>query len=659
MLKKFQNFPFSAFLLMISILTYAPFFWERGFYWDEVPWTWIYFRLGPDALTQTFSTSRPFWGMLYQVTLPILGSDPWVWHLSLVFFRYLSAYLSYSLIKTIWPDRPTVARNASILFLVYPGLSQNFMGLMYTHFYIVLSAFIYSFLLTGCAIQKRQVWWHLPSLMLSIANILMMEYFYFLELLRPLYIWAVLGKRRSDLTSSLRHSSPYMLSFLLISIWRMFYFPNQNASYPYGTLEALKNSPLDGLLGLLKMVATSFWNTSIAVWFRTVEIFEISKTGFPTFLGAIALAAIIAVLLFIIKQPTVTQTSRRSDFLIGLIIWVFSGGAFWLVGSRTLPQLHFSTDRFTLPFMFSAALLAAFSLELLRSQNIRRILLVIMVAFSTAWQFTINRAFVRDREEHDRFFSQLIERVPSIPIGTTIITNDLPFQYYSDNSLSGTLNWLYSRPGEMDTILYYASVRSQEGRALSAGFEPGFEFSQNYLAKVFNGNTDQVLVFEYAPPACLRLLDPEIDPLNKLLPPDLREASALSLPTLAGNANSITIPDHLNQVSNPWCDLYQSASLAAVEGNWIEVMNYYSAAEEQGLSAQSPMEKLIFIEAAANLGDWKTAVSLTREVHEFSKASTSPSLCALWNRIRENTIEDEIPKETFESIIIELECSNL
>ena len=391
MLKKFQNFPFSALLLITSILTYAPFFWERGFYWDEVPWTWIYFRLGPDALTQTFSTSRPFWGMLYQVTLPILGSDPWVWHLSLVFFRFLSAYLAYSLIKTIWPERPEIARSASILFLVYPGLSQNFMGLMYTHFHIVLCAFMLSFILTARAIEKRQIWWHLPSLILSIANILMMEYFYFLELLRPLFIWAVMGKRRSDLLSSLRHSFPYLLSFLLISLWRMFYFPNQNASYPYGTLEALKNSPLDGFIGLIKMVGISFWNTSIWVWFRSFEIFRISETGLLTLLGSLVLAGIIAGLLFIFKQPVSTHVSRGADFLVALLSWVFSGGALWLVGSRTLPQLHFSTDRFTLPFMFSSALLAAFGLGLFRSQNLRRVILITIVALSSAWQFTINR----------------------------------------------------------------------------------------------------------------------------------------------------------------------------------------------------------------------------------------------------------------------------
>ena len=63
-------------LFIVAALTYGLFFWERGFYWDEAPWTWIYYRLGPAALTKTFSTSRPFWGMIYQVTMPCLDRIP-------------------------------------------------------------------------------------------------------------------------------------------------------------------------------------------------------------------------------------------------------------------------------------------------------------------------------------------------------------------------------------------------------------------------------------------------------------------------------------------------------------------------------------------------------------------------------------------------------
>ncbi len=74
-LKKLEALSFSErsipyLLLVVAILTYGLFFWQRGFYWDEEPWTWIYYRLGPAILTKTFSTSRPFWGMIYQLTLP-------------------------------------------------------------------------------------------------------------------------------------------------------------------------------------------------------------------------------------------------------------------------------------------------------------------------------------------------------------------------------------------------------------------------------------------------------------------------------------------------------------------------------------------------------------------------------------------------------------
>jgi len=60
-------------LLFVAILTYGLLFNQLGFYWDEFPWYWTSVKLGPAALTQLFSTSRPFWGLIYQVTLPLVG----------------------------------------------------------------------------------------------------------------------------------------------------------------------------------------------------------------------------------------------------------------------------------------------------------------------------------------------------------------------------------------------------------------------------------------------------------------------------------------------------------------------------------------------------------------------------------------------------------
>ena len=97
-LKKLEALSFSErsipyLLLFIAVLTYGLFFWQRGFYWDEEPWTWIYYRLGPAILTKTFSTSRPFWGMIYQLTLPIIGPVPWRWQVLMVIMRWLTAVL--------------------------------------------------------------------------------------------------------------------------------------------------------------------------------------------------------------------------------------------------------------------------------------------------------------------------------------------------------------------------------------------------------------------------------------------------------------------------------------------------------------------------------------------------------------------------------------
>src|SRR5512133_1180000 len=114
------------FLFILALLTYALFFWERGFYWDEAPWTWVYYRLGPAALTKLFSTSRPFWGMIYQVMMPLVGPHPWIWQLLMVLLRWLSAVLVWAIFREVWTKNPRPALWVSALFLVYPGLGQNF-----------------------------------------------------------------------------------------------------------------------------------------------------------------------------------------------------------------------------------------------------------------------------------------------------------------------------------------------------------------------------------------------------------------------------------------------------------------------------------------------------------------------------------------------------
>ncbi len=635
----------ASFLFLLSLLAYAPFFWERGFYWDEAPWTWIYYRLGPAALTQTFSTSRPFWGMIYQVMLLLVGPHPWAWQLLMILLRWLTAVLVWKLFSRLLPQS-RLPLWAAALFLVYPGLGQNFIALMYTHFYIVLNAFLLSLYFSVLAIQKGDWRWHIPALALALVNLLTMEYFYFLEFFRIAIFWFLLDiPFKARLSKVFRVSLPYLFIFLLVTFWRAFLFSNQNASYSYQTLADLRVNFLWGIGKLLWNMLQAFWTTLPLAWLFPFEPVDASSLGLLTTIAAFALAlaaTLLAGLFFLRTSNLQPQTSnielpllRQQLLLLGLLAWLLGGGAFWLVGERTLPQLHFSADRFTLSFMLGSSLILAALLGLLsRFPRLQLTLLALFVGFSVGKHFQTNATYRRDWDTQRSFFWQMTWRAPSLEPGTTVITNDLPLTVFSDNSLSGPLNWIYSPAGKMNHILYFASVRAAEGRALAGKLEPGHAFEQNYLATTFYGNTSQVIVVNFSPPGCLRVLDPEIDPLNKLLPPDLRDAAFLSNPALIRAQNLAALPGFYQpEIARSWCYYFSKAELARQNGDWQAVIDLHKQAQALGDHPNDPLENFVFIEAYAHAGDWQQARVMTREAYRFSREFMRPTLCALWARI--------------------------
>ena len=63
-------------LAFLAVLAYGLLLPQMGFYWDELPISWIRYELGPEALTRYFSTNRPIWGLLYQLTTRYTSSSP-------------------------------------------------------------------------------------------------------------------------------------------------------------------------------------------------------------------------------------------------------------------------------------------------------------------------------------------------------------------------------------------------------------------------------------------------------------------------------------------------------------------------------------------------------------------------------------------------------
>lgn len=650
------------FLLVLAGLAYAPFFWERGFYWDELPWTWVYFQLGPDALTKLFSTSRPFWGMLYQVLLPLVGPNPLAWQVLVIPIRWATALLVWLLLRQVWQRDERPALWTAALFLVYPGLGQNYISLMYTHFYIILCAFLASFWLSLLAVRRGQPWLHLPALLLGFVNLLTMEYFYFLEFFRAVLFFYILpaGPFWQRLRRVAELYWPYFLLIVGISIWRAFFFENQNASYGYQTLEDLRANFILGFGKLLFNMLIAFWVTVPANWLYPFHSMDQATLGRLTVLAASALAlagTLFAGLAFFFHHKQLPGEQKqdwpRAAFWLGLAAWVLGGGAFWLVGERTLPQLTFSADRFLLSFMFGSSLVLAALLGWLGNKpRLQLVLLAVLVGFSVGEQFQTNATYRRDWDSQQAFFNQLVWRAPALQPGTTLLTNDLPVSVSSDNSLSGPLNWMYSPPGRMDAILYFASIRTQEGRALSAGLQPGRAFEQNYLATTFFGNTSQVLVLNYQPPGCLRVLDAEVDAVNRLVPAHLRDVLVLQNTAVVLPAPQASLPPYYAQAApGNWCWHFSQAELARQQGDWPLVMELAVKAYALDDHPNDPAEHFVFIEGFAHAGEWALALEKTRESYRVSRDFLRPPLCALWARI-----DREVPGAPVAEVYAELGC---
>ena len=142
---------------------------------------------------------------------------------------------------------------AGLLFVIYPAFQQQSIGLLYSHFFIVITAFLASLACSLLAIRKPA--WRaaclVAGLLLSAANLLMMEYFFLLELLRPLLLFLVLDEQPPvpRKPACAKRCWPGRLTWLLFLgavFWRVVLFPYQTSNYQPGHAQPVRRpAPVD------------------------------------------------------------------------------------------------------------------------------------------------------------------------------------------------------------------------------------------------------------------------------------------------------------------------------------------------------------------------------------------------------------------------------
>ena len=222
--------------------------------------------------------------------------------------------------------------------------------------------------------------------------------------------------------------------------------------------------------------------------------------------------------------------------------------------------------------------------------------------------------------------------------------------YFSDNSLTAPLNWIYAPDfdsGQMPYLLYAAEARHEQSLE---NFKPGYEIHQAYRATEFNGSTSQAIVLYFTPPGCLKVVDPATDKKIPQKPKFVSDMMPISRPELIQTVTEqpASLPGSIfvDSLDVGWCYYFEHAELARQAGDWEQVAmlgNQAFELEHRLYEVNAP-ELLTYIEGYTRTGRWQEAVEITNDALQLSERMDR-ILCDTWHRILQDpaTDADKLP----------------
>jgi hypothetical protein len=645
-----QHLKTPFFLLAMTILTYGLLLPQLGFYWDDWPWIWIQHVDGKAGMLQIDWPFRPMAGLVLWLFSLVGGENPIVWQGINLLLRWLSSLSAYLALAAIFPLRKESAVWAALLFLLYPGYTHQFVAVNSSRHLLPYSFYFLSLTLMARSIEKsasnqsaRTL--KVGALALQALAMLTTEYFYGLELVRPLIVWIIVGRQfggKKRLQGAFRESLPYLAIFLIIVLWRLAItrLPGySNYAVGWGESDGMEGSaPIRGLLfAWLRQLVVGL----ICAWSRGLSLSFGEDWGLLKSLALVFLSlfgGLSVGTFFTWEKPRDEPASGKGFVLLGAGALAL-GGLPFLAANLTM-EVSFPASRLTLPMAWGSSILLVALLDGLPVRRGGKIaLLAVLSGLAVGAHFQNAVAFQRDWAYQRSFFEQLRWRAPYIRPGTLILSNQIAETHSSDNSLTAALNWFYFdrlTGNDLPLLMFYVETRAA---TYFPTIERGIRVERRYGRFLFRGSTDQVLVLYFDPPACLRLLDPAHDGLNPTLNREIRElawVSDLELIQERGPSEVVDFPLVIRNRAKAWCYAYQKAELARQSGRWDEITAWSEKALEWKDSPNRADEWLPFIQAFAYTGDTSQAVELTRKVVKIN-SRLRPLLCQVWREIENNT----------------------
>ena len=618
-------------LFVVNFLAYGVLAPWLGFYGDDWGYIWLLFK-GP-GLESFLGSSRVGFIPFYEFLAFILGPNPLAWFGYMLVVRIANSFAFWLILQKMWPQVRWGTLTAALLYAVYPGFFLNSAAVNISMFLILLTFFylsIYLALLWISANRRRWVYLIL-ALILSVASITLSEYFFFMELIRPiiLFIFLAAGEKtwRKRLLNTLRHWLPFLAAFLATVIWRLMLQSKINAHYTMKLLEDFRADPFQTGIAQLTHMLSDLLQSGVFVWLKAIypkQLLSLPNAPVIVFLGVLGLLLIVVLFyqFFITRRISNTPANARVGMLFIFLgfCWIMLGGwSIWLAKLVVTPV--FSTTRFTMPFMPGAALLITGLMLLIPVPSyVRLVITSLLLAGSISTQLLVANFFRMDWVKQEAFYRQMTWRFPGLEKGTMVLISRNPLDNGEENSIASALNWIYS-PGNLDGVDYYGYFNPEKFAWDLGSIEPGQQVTQPHLVGSFTADLGKSVAVVLDSRNCMRVLYPGLDEHNSRLNDFMRQYIPYTHPDTVLTAPDPITAVNLKQVfgSEPehgWCWLYQQADLLSRNGEWDEITKLADGYLDPDEYRNDWQKLTIFIEAHIRAGEWGKAERLLNQIDD-------------------------------------------
>ena len=634
-------------LAAITVIAYGLLLPLTGVYWDDWPFAWIAKFLGPSEFIPAFMPFRPFLGPIFYLTTSIIPLHPLAWQIFALLIRFLIAAAAWWTFGQILPQRKpaqdgangategTLAYLIALLMLVFPGYSQHWVAL--THINQELIPFVFYLLSFGCtfkALRTQKTTDTILALLLQLCGIFPTEYFFGIEGLRFLLLFAIFqGSLAERFTKAIKIWLPYLLIWILNAAWLAYYY---NFG-PYASYAVSAESP--NAIYYLTQALDALWKSGFYIW---VQILPLAFTSLPAPASLLTLGLIALSFLFLVRfllrstQDEATDKSLALSLLITGIFGILLGRLPSLAANLPL-TLQSSYDRFMISIMPGAVIFVTGLIELtVKSHRARIMVFSALIALGIGGQFFNANIFRRDWQKQGEIYWQMAWRIPALEPNTLLLTHQMPIDYETDLSFTAPINWMYAPEytrADLPYMLLYTEKRL--GGSTLPALEKNVEIFYPYRTVNFNGNTSQSVVIYKPQHGCLRVIDPNTSAseLYTGFPEELTKVIPLSDPSrITPETESPAVPMFFPEPEHGWCYYLAKAEIALSVNDFESAAAFADEAIKPGLSPEDPREWLVYVRSYALSGRFNKAVEISQIV--LGSGKTLKAVCTVWEQIQ-------------------------